>query len=120
MPTRVIEARVLDVGKGQWAKPQVKLPLDNPEMKPGIRLASYAGPDLPAQGAPPSTAVGNATAGPVPAAATQAAKPAKEPGTFLGKKWYTWVIGGVLVAVVVGLVVAQQFGSNDVTVKVSH
>lgn len=121
-----LEARVLDVAQGKWAKPALTLPLEGGDVKPGVRLAAYAGPDLPAQATLPSgvasAPTGAAATAGAPAAA-QVAKPAakpKEKGTFLGKKWYTWLIGGALVAVVIGLVVAQQVGSDDITVKVSH
>ena len=36
------------------------------------------------------------------------------------KKWYTWVVGGALLAVIIAVVVADHVGSDQLTISVRH
>jgi hypothetical protein len=144
----VVEARVLDVAQGRWAKQPVTVSLGGEAgagaaggVTPAMRLAAYAGSSalvaldgkageavtgkplathpaiLSALNARP-TAVTSASL--VRRAAPPPAKVSSSKTRLSWKKWYTWVIAGGLGAAVVGVVVANRVGDDQVTVRVSH
>lgn len=144
----VVEARVLDVAQGHWAKQTIAVSLAEPAgagsaggVTPAARLAAYAGSSalvalegkageaitgralpthpaiLSALNARP-TAVTSASM--VRRAAPPPAKLSTSKTRLAWKKWYTWVIAGGLGAAVVGIVVANRVGDDEVTVRVTH
>ncbi len=102
---RKVLARWLDVGAGKWS--DATLRVDNAGQVAMERLAGYAAPGEGGGGA-------QLAAAPPP--------PPEAPKKKLGMwgKWYTWVAAGGVVALVVGLLVAQNVGDDKVTVKVTH
>ncbi|MSP61895.1 MAG: PEGA domain-containing protein [Myxococcales bacterium] len=98
-----LQARLLDVATARWLRPMVAVPIaDAP-----VRLLAYAAlrPEVA-----PAPAKG------VPAATVEK----QEPPVPAWKRWYTWVAGGALLALVVGLLVADRIGSDEVTIHVTH
>jgi len=78
------------------------------------RLAGYAAP------AEPGGAGGTAQArSSVRCRRRESPAPPKKKLGIWGK-WYTWVAAGGVVALVVGLLVAQNVGDDKLTVKSSH
>jgi hypothetical protein len=60
------------------------------------------------------------TAYATPAGAVQAAAPKQEKPKSRWGKWYTWVVAGAVVALVVGLLVAQNVGSDKLHITAMH
>ena len=100
---RKVLARWLDVGGSKWA--DATLRVDNVGQVAMERLAGYASP---------AEAAANAGAQLAP----EPTPPKKKLGIW--GKWYTWVAAAGVVALVVGLLVAQNVGDDKVTVKSSH
>ncbi len=101
--------RWLDVDKAAWAPDSVRVDATGPAAME--HLAMYAAPKEPAGG------------GVVPAnalVAQPAPQPAKKSKLGAWGKWYTWVAAGGVVALVVGILVAQKVGSDSLTVTATH
>jgi hypothetical protein len=146
----IVEARVLDVAQGRWAKQAIAVALGDAtgaavvaagDVTPAARLAAYSGSSalvgldnkagealvgrplpthpaiLSALNARP-TAVSSASL--VRRAAPPPVKVSSSKTRSAWKKWYTWVIAGGLGAAIVGVVVANRIGDDQVTVRVSH
>jgi hypothetical protein len=96
-------ARWLDVDKAAWAPEPIRV--DSGGAAAMDKLAAYAAP-APA-------------AAPVVAAAAPAA-PEKKKRLGPWGKWYTWVAAGAVVALVAGLLIAQNVGSDSVDITASH
>lgn len=105
-----LQARVYDVGQRRWVGPMADLAAGTAEQQAQGALRLLQG-----QGAAPVLA---------PAAVAQAAQKAEpKSGGFLGlnfsfsrKRWYNWVIAGGVAALIAGLLIADQFKSNGVTI----
>ena|SRR5579871_107042 len=87
-----LQARVLDVATAKWTAPAFEIP------------RAACGPALVEK----ATTVEKKTA---PA-------PPPAPETPAWKRWYTWVAAGVLAAVVIGIVVANHVGTDELDVTV--
>ncbi len=106
--SRKVLARWLDVGHGKWS--DASLRVDNAGQLAMERLAGYAAP-----GEPQGNGAGAQLATPPQLAET----PTKKKLGIWGK-WYTWVAAAGVVALVVGLLVAQNVGDDKLTVTSSH
>jgi hypothetical protein len=143
-----VDARVLDVAKGHWAKQSITVSLAPPTgagavdgVTPATRIAAYAGSSAlvaldgttggsivtrPVNTHPAILSALNArptvvtSASMVRRAAPPPAKVSTSKTRLSWKKWYTWVIAGGLGAAVVGVVVASRVGDDQVTVRVNH
>jgi hypothetical protein len=104
-----VQLRMLDVAKGVWGKPAISIAIS----EVAARVTGYAG--VVAEGAP---APAGKVAGAPAATAAAAGKPADPVPAW--KRWYTWVAGGVLVSLVIGLVLVNHIGNDSLTVMVSH
>ena len=144
----LVEARVLDVAQGHWAKQSIAVSLGESTgagaaegVTPAVRLATYAGSSalVGLNGKAGETIVGRPLAthpailsalNARPTAVTSASlvrraapppvKVSSSKSRSAWKKWYTWVIAGGLGAAVVGVVVANRIGDDQVTVRVTH
>ena len=106
---RKVLARWLDVKTAKWT--DATLRVDNAGQVAMERLAGYAAPgEAQYAGAaqPPGQRVAEAPPPP----------PKKKLGMW--GKWYTWVAAGAVVALVVGLLVAQNVGDDKLTITASH
>lgn len=101
---RKVLARWLDVGKARWSESTLRV--DNAGEAAIERLAGYAAPGE-AQGA-------GAQLGTPAAPAPELASGKKKLGMW--GKWYTWVAAAGVVALVAGLLVAQNVGDDKLTV----
>jgi hypothetical protein len=94
-----VQVRILDVATAKWARPVLTASvLAAPE-----KVARYAALEKPAADA---------------AIAKKPAAPPEEVPAW--KRWYTWVAAGGLVAIIVGVVVANHVGSDSLTISVGH
>jgi hypothetical protein len=100
--------RWLDVDHAAWAQESARV--DAGGATAMERLAMYVAPKEPA-GPPP--AVGVVVGAPPPA-------PVKKSKLGAWGKWYTWVAAGAVVALVVGILVADKVGDDKLTVTASH
>lgn len=105
-PNGRVEARLLDVASGKWARAAQTFA----EAEAPGALCSYA-QLLPAPAQVAAQADKRA------AAATVKAQPQPVPAW---KRWYVWVAGAVLVGAVVALVVADHVGSDQLTIHATH
>jgi hypothetical protein len=104
---RKLLARWLDVATAKWS--DATLRVDNAGQVAMDRIASYCAPNEDS----------NPGAGAQLVVQQPVAPPPKRKLGIWGK-WYTWVAAGGVVALVVGLLVAQNVGSDKVTVTSSH
>jgi hypothetical protein len=105
-------ARWLDVSTGKWAPATIKVDATGtPAME---RLAGYVAPRVEGGGEV-------AEAQPTPAGVAKVPPPPK-PKSKWGAwgKWYTWVAAGGVLALVAGLLIAQNVGSDSLKVEVTH
>lgn len=105
----VVEARLFDAARMAWIKPIVELtvrPLDETALVAYLTATpeSAATANAGAAAAGPSSSAATAPTAPVPA----------------WKRWYTWVIGGVLVGGVAAYVIAGNIGDDQITVHVER
>ena len=121
----LLDARLFDVARGAWVKPPVELraPLGNTPLDVTALLAYLA----PVPAGTPAAVGAAAASAPTSKAATAAASapgaggaqaPAEPVPAY--KRWYTWVVGGVLVAGVGAYVIADRIGDDQVTVHVAR
>ena len=99
-----LQARWLDVARAKWADKAIRV--DTAEPQAMARLAAYVAP------APPA---------PAPAVVAQAPPPEKKKSKWgAWGKWYTWVAAGGVLLLVGGLLIAQNVGSDSLTIKVTN
>ena len=103
---RKVLARWLDVKTATWTSATLRV--DNAGQGAMERLAGYV---------TPGEGVGAGAALPQPVAAVP--PPTKKKLGIWGK-WYTWVAAGGVVALVVGLLIAQNVGDDKLTIKSSR
>jgi hypothetical protein len=102
-PNGRVEARLLDVASGRWARPAQTFA----ESEAAGALVGYAQLiPTPAQAAKKTLAA--------------TVKAAPKPPVPAWKRWYTWVAGAVLVGAVIALVVADHVGSDQLTIHATH
>ena len=98
---RKLLARWLDVSKKNWGGEAVRV---NDASSASLdKLAGYAAPATAAAAAP----------------AEAAPPPEKKSKWGAWGKWYTWVAAGGVVALVVGLLIAQNVGDDKLKIEVS-
>jgi len=107
--SRKVLARWLDVNQGKWS--DATLRVDNAGQVAMERLAGYAAPAEPNGG--------NGAGAQLAASPETPPTPVKKKLGIWGR-WYTWVAAGGVVALVVGLLVAQNVGDDKLTVTSSH
>lgn len=98
-----VRARWLDVGGKKWA--QTPLRTDAAGQLAMDKLAAYVAPPV-------------AAAPPAPAGVEKKAPPAKSKWGAWGK-WYTWVAAGGVLALVAGLLIAQNVGDDSLKINVA-
>jgi hypothetical protein len=114
-PNGRVEARVLDVASARWVRPAQTF-TDGDAAAGLVQYASLAAPLSSAGAQAAQAGAQGATKKGAPSATAKAeAKPVPA-----WKRWYTWVAGGVLVALVVALVVADHVGSDQLTIDAKH
>src|SRR5204862_2061281 len=85
----MLDARLFDVARGTWVKPAAELEAPSPGASlDAAALLAYLAPVTAGAAIAPAPATAGATGG------TKQAKPAEPVPAY--KRWYTWVIGGVL------------------------
>lgn len=110
-----IVAKWLDVASAKWAPATIKVDATGvPAME---RLAGYVAPRVEGGEPPPSETQPTKSATAV--AKVPPPPPAKSKWGAWGK-WYTWVAAGGVLLLVGGLLIAQNVGSDSLTVSVSH
>jgi hypothetical protein len=108
-----VMARWLDVGTAQWAAASIKVDASGtPAME---RLAGYVAPRV--EGGEAAQLAVNAP----PATVVKVPPPPQQKSKWgAWGKWYTWVAAGGVLALVAGLLIAQNVGSDSLKVDVSH
>ncbi|MCS6915871.1 MAG: hypothetical protein RMK29_03060 [Myxococcales bacterium] len=104
-----LRARVFDVSSRRWIGPVVEIEAGSPTAQAQQLLALTAGSKAP-QG-------GTATA--PPSRERQQPKPSLRL-PFVRAKWYSWVIAGGVVALIAGLLIAERFGTDKVTIEATR
>jgi len=110
-----IVAHVVDVKGRRWASPAIKVDAEGQVAME--RLAGYASPQ------PAAVPGGSGTSAPSVKVADAGVKKEAPPPPKKSKwgswgKWYTWVAAGAVVLLVGGLLIAQNVGSDSLTIKV--
>lgn len=117
-------ARVLDVGRGAWAEPAVHLNgADVGSL--ATQLVAYAMTDTAAAAQAAQVVASTGAPNEIDKTkTTEAAKPdGKKPEDKpvpVWKRWYTWVVGGLLVAGIVTVLVVDRVGDDQITVHVAR
>jgi hypothetical protein len=107
-----IVAHVVDVKTRKWAAPPIKV--DAQGQVAMERLAGYGAPQPTAQGGTSAPSVKVADGG----VKKEAPQPPKKSKWGSWGKWYTWVAAGAVVVLVGGLLIAQNVGSDSLTIQV--
>lgn len=109
-----LKARVYDLDQRRWLGPAADVPA-GAASEQAQRLVALV------QGKAPPAASGASVAKATPAKKAESTSS----GGFLGlrftkAKWYSWVVAGGVAAVIVGLLVADHFSTDSVTVHAAH
>jgi hypothetical protein len=107
-----IVAHVVDVKSRRWASPAIKVDAEGQVAME--RLAGYASPPPAASTGTSAPSVKVADAG----VKKEAPPPPKKSKWGSWGKWYTWVAAGAVVLLVGGLLIAQNVGSDSLTIQV--
>lgn len=112
--------RVYDLDRRDWLGPVSEVAIGSPAAQADALLAAAAGAATPAQAA----TVAQAPAGPATQAVTKAPVDDKKSSgwklPFAKTKWYTWVVAGGVAALIGGLLIAERFSSETITVTATH
>ncbi|MBL8634561.1 MAG: hypothetical protein JNM40_15165 [Myxococcales bacterium] len=113
-------ARVYDLDRRDWLGPVSEVAIGNPAAQADALLALAAGTAAQAQ---VTSAPATASPAPKAVAAKAPADDKKSSGwklPFAKTKWYTWVVAGGVAALIGGLLIAERFSSEKITVTATH
>ncbi|HNN53728.1 MAG TPA: PEGA domain-containing protein [Pseudomonadota bacterium] len=119
-------ARVFDFARKDWLANQTEIPSGN-AVSQAAALAAVLSTNGPAPSAQTVTAAAT-PAGVQPVTATNAKGTAPAPAEkssgsklpFAKTKWYTWVVAGGVAALIGGLLIAERFSKDKLTVTATH
>jgi hypothetical protein len=114
MAGETLIARVYDLDRRLWSGPPAEIASGAAAAQAQALLALTAGPPPPQS---PTSAAALA-----PAAAVAAPKPVKGGFRlpFANTKWYTWVVAGGVAALIAGLLIAEKFSPEKLTISATH
>jgi hypothetical protein len=120
-----LSARVYDLERRDWVAPMAEVAIGPAPAQADALLAQLAGATLPAAqlAAPAAGPAAPATATAAAKAAAPASDKDKSSGSklpFAKTKWYTWVVAGGVAALIGGLLIAERFSSEKITVTATH
>ncbi len=125
VPGESLVVRVYDLERRDWLGPQAEIPSGTAQTQAVALFAALSLAPTPnaqtAAAAPTGPAA--STAGPTAAAPTAKAATDKPSGSklpFAKTKWYTWVVAGGVAALIGGLLIAERFSKDKLTVTATH
>jgi hypothetical protein len=117
-------ARAYDLDRRAWLGPVAEIPSGEGPAQAQRLLALLPAAGTPAGSAPLPPGVAAAVAKPTGKASPSAAALEKGKGSsrlpFAKTKWYTWVVAGGVVALIVGLLIAEKVSTDKVVVTATN
>jgi hypothetical protein len=116
-------ARVFDLERRTWLTPMAEVAIGPAPAQAETLVALLAGTAPKAAavaGTPAGTAAAAAVTKPAAAAPSEKDKSTGSKLPFAKTKWYTWVVAGGVAALIGGLLIAERFSSEKITVTATH